>query len=103
MDDGFLMQGRIISGNKRGPKGHICVFNANICAKSKGKLWFGDIDLKSDAAILKKYAACVGEDIYVLRETDARFMNEANPQYERAVAVIKPDGTMEVSPYARPE
>jgi hypothetical protein len=99
----FPHQGRIISLNKRGPKGHVCVFNGNICAKSKGKLWYGDLDLTADADILKKYAASVGEDIYILREMDARFMNENAPRYENAVAVIRSDGTIDISPRARAE
>lgn len=84
----FFSLGRMISGNKTGPKGHVCVFNANICAKSKGKIWFGDLDLTADAEMLRKYAAEVGEDLYILREMDARFTHEAAPLYENAVAIV---------------
>lgn len=81
-----LRMGRMISGSKRGPEGHLCVFNANICTKSKGKVWFGDLDLTADVDELKAFAAEQGEDIYILREMDARFRNEAKPLFENAVA-----------------
>ena len=87
-----LRMGRMISGSKTAPKGHVCVFNANICTKSKGKIWFGDLDLTTDADDLKRFAAEEGEDIYILREMDARFENEARPLFEKAVAVYSPDG-----------
>lgn len=89
-----LRIGRQISGSKTAPKGHVCVFNANICIKSKGKVWFGDVDLTADDAALKAMAADAGEDLYVLHEMDARFMNEASPRYKNAVAIISPDGSM---------
>ena len=88
----FQRMGRMISGSKMAPKGHVCVFNANICTKSRGKVWFGDLDLTTDAADLKRFAAEQGEDIYVLREMDARFTNEAKPRFENAVARYSPGG-----------
>lgn len=91
----FTSPGRMISGNKTSPKGHICVWNANICVKSRGKIWFGDLDLMTDAAELMRLATETGEDVYVLREHDARFMNEAKPLYENAVAKIAPGGLVE--------
>ena len=87
-----LRMGRMISGSKTAPKGHLCVFNANICIKSHGKIWHGDLDLTADADALKNFAANAGEDIYVLRERDARFENQTNPIYENAVAIVRPDG-----------
>lgn len=92
----FNRMGRTISGSKTSPKGHVCVFNANLCTKSGGKFWFGDIDLTTDAADLKRIAAEKGEEIFVLREKDARFMNEASPLLKNAVARITPDGTITV-------
>lgn len=86
----FTRPGRMISGSKIAPAGHKCVWNANICQKSKGKIWFGDLDLTTDAAELQRLASEVGEPIYILREQDARFLNEAKPLYENAVAVIQP-------------
>ena len=41
-------------------------------------------------------AAKEGEPIYVLHEMDARFQNEANPIWGNAVAVVYPDGKMEI-------
>lgn len=87
-----LRQGRMISSNKAAPKGHICVFNANLCTREGGKFWFGDLDLTVDAEPLKKIAAEKGVDVYVLREIDARFMNEENPRLENYVARITPSG-----------
>jgi hypothetical protein len=91
-----LRMGRMISGTKTSPKGHVCVFNANICIKSRGKIWHGDLDLTDDAARLKAFAADVGEDIFVLRERDARFTTEANPKYENAVAIVRPNGALTI-------
>lgn len=87
-----LRQGRMISGIKSSPKGHVCVFNANLCTKENGKFWFGDLDLTTDAELLKKIAADKDCDVYILREMDARFQNEANPRFENAVARITPQG-----------
>lgn len=85
-----LRMGRMISGSKTAPKGHICVFNANLCTKA-GKFWFGDLDLTEDKDKLQVLADEKGETIYVLREKDARFQNEAKPLLENAVAVIEPN------------
>lgn len=86
-----LRMGRMISGSKIAPKGHVCVWNANLCTKA-GKFWFGDLDLTEDAEQLKALASEKGEDIYILREHDARFINEAKPLLENAVAIVTPDG-----------
>lgn len=87
-----LRCGRMISGSKKSPQGHVCVFNANLCTKSKGKFWFGDIDLTHDLEQLKLAALEQGDDVYVLREIDARFHNEVAPRFENAVARIEPSG-----------
>jgi hypothetical protein len=88
---------RMISGTKRGPEGHVCVWNANVCIKSRGKIWFGDLDLMADLDEIKTYAAKMGEPLYILREHDARFDNEANPLYDEAVAVVQPDGEVTIA------
>jgi hypothetical protein len=93
----FTRPGRMISGTKTAPKGHVCVFNANLCTRSAGKIWFGDIDLTSDKPDLQRLADEKGEAIYVLREMDARFMNEASPKFENAVAVIEPKPAVQPS------
>lgn len=92
----FTRPGRMISVVKTSPKGNVRVFNANVCSKSRGKFWFGDIDLTDDADDLRKLAADKGEAIYILRERDARFENEAKPRFDNAVAVILPNGTITV-------
>ena len=67
----------------------------NLCTKSSGKFWFGDIDLTDDIEEAKlALTAEKGESIYVLRERDARFMNEAKPLLENAVAIVTPDGNV---------
>jgi hypothetical protein len=93
----FTRSGRMMSGSKRGPEGHVCVWNANLCTKDGGKFWFGDLDLTDDAADLKALAAEKGCDVYVLREMDARFHNEAKPLLENAVAVVTPNGNMSIN------
>jgi hypothetical protein len=94
MTDFTLRMGRMISGSKTAPKGHVCVFNANICIKSRGKIWFGDLDLTTDEDQLKALAAKEGEILYILRERDARLDNEASPLFENAVAFYEPDGSV---------
>lgn len=91
----FFPLGRMMSGSKSGYKGGRPVWNANICTRSKGKIWYGDLDLAKDAAKLSAFAKERGEPIYILKERDARFENEANPRFDNAVAIVKPDGMIE--------
>jgi hypothetical protein len=95
MDQEFLPMGRQISSSKTAPKGQVCVFNANICIKSKGNIWFGDLNLTRDVELLVAFAKAKGETLYILKERDARFTNEANPRYENAVATVSPTTGME--------
>ena len=88
----FNRMGRMISGSKQSPKGQCCVFNANICTKSKGKIWFGDLNLTTEVEDLKRLAAEQGEDIFVLRERDARFDTADKPNFDAAVARYSPAG-----------
>jgi hypothetical protein len=81
--------------------GHVCVFNANLCSKSRGKFWYGDIDITADAADLRAIAASEGEEIYILREMDGRFDNESKPLLDKAVARVRPDGTITVDAGSR--
>lgn len=92
----FDSPGRMMSASKTGPKGHVCVWNANVLSKTRGKFWFGDLDLTSDAAEMRTLASKEGEPIYVLREKDARFATEADPNWGNAVAIVYPDGKMEI-------
>lgn len=84
--------GRLLSGSKAGYKGN-AVFNANLCTKEK-KIWFGDIDLDKDRSKLQSIANEIGT-IYVLREMDGRFENEASPLLNKAVLVVEPAPTEE--------
>lgn len=86
--ENFGVSGRMINGSKQSPKGHECVWNANICTKRFGKIWFGDIDLTTDKKKLTLFSEFAGEEIFVLRESDARFKNESTPKFENAVAVF---------------
>jgi len=75
-----LIISRMISGSKsayhnRYPD-HLVIFNANVIIKSIGKIWYGDLDLTFDATTLKQIADMVGEPLYILYETEARFGNE---------------------------
>jgi hypothetical protein len=74
-----LYCGRILSGSKRGPDGHKCVWNANVVSKSHGKVWFGDLNLTKEGKTLKEIATKFGEPLYVLREMDCRFERQDDP------------------------
>ena len=79
--------GAMLSGvkdSKRFPK---AVWNANVCAKSFGKLWFGDLDLGNDETrtAITRLATFIDEPVYVLREMDARFDTEYEPKFDKAV------------------
>lgn len=71
--------GRMISPYKESPKGCQCIFNANIISPSKGKIWYGDINLTKEGNILKEIAEELGETLFVLREMDCRFETEGDP------------------------
>jgi hypothetical protein len=88
--------GRMISGSKSGydkaHPGNVVVFNANVCTRSQGKIWFGDLDVTKDEAMLTSLAQALGEDVFVLREHDARFETEATPRFENARAIASASG-----------
>lgn len=92
--------GRMISGSKSGYHNkypnHIVIFNANLCTESEGKIWFGDLDLTLDKEHLSELAVALNQDLYVLRELDARFENEDSPLLKNAVIIFKTDGSWEV-------
>lgn len=94
------MNGRMISGSKSGYLNHypknLAVFNANICTKNEGKIWYGDIDLTLDREKLSELAKSLENEVYVLYEMDARFENEASPKLENAVVVFKKDGSWKI-------
>lgn len=93
---GFLM-GRMISGSKSGYRDrfpdHFIIFNANIVIESRGKVWYGDLDITIDGPKLSEVSKKLGENLYILYEMDARFENENMPFkfYEsKCAAVITP-------------
>ena len=71
---------------------NLVVFNANICTKERGKIWQGDLDVTEDIDELKRLASEIKEEIYVLREMDARFSTEKNPRWEAFVVRVTPRG-----------
>jgi hypothetical protein len=88
--------GRMIAVSKthyhRAHPTHVPVFNANVCTKSRGKIWFGDLDLTPDEARLNQLAAELDEPVYVLYEHHARFGTEAAPLLGKHVLKVDPDG-----------
>lgn len=81
--------GVILHASKRNAKPSV-VFNSNVCIRSAGKIWFGDVDIKKDAKSLTKLAMAFKEPVYVLKEMDGRFENEQYPLFDKAVAVFNP-------------
>lgn len=80
--------GRMIAGSKSGyrkafPKNFV-LFNANIVLEGWGKVWYGDLDLTRDEALLVRLAELTKRELYVLHEMDARFENEDNPLISKA-------------------
>ena len=96
-DNHGLMIGRMLSGSKSFYReqypDHEVYFNANIVTESRGKCWYGDIDVTTDLEKLKEIATILKESLYVLREMDARFENKDQPfdfYKNKAVAKIEP-------------
>jgi hypothetical protein len=79
--------GMMISGSKSGykPKQNIAVFNANVCTKELGKIWYGDIDITISSRQLEELAKALKQSVYVLSESHARFENETAPLFDYAV------------------
>jgi hypothetical protein len=93
--------GRMISGSKTGYShrhpDNLPVFNANICTRERGKIWFGDLDLTLDEPQLLELAGALDERVYVLYERAARFGNEETPALDEAIVSLSPDGTVELA------
>lgn len=91
--------GRMLSGSKSGYErtnpDSKPVFNANIIGETHGKIWYGDLDLKTDKdrSALQRLANRLGTKVFVLREMDARFKNEDNPLIENAVETFVPNAS----------
>jgi hypothetical protein len=65
------------------------------------KIWFGDLDLTLSIDKLKELSQEIDSEIRVLREMDARFEYDDNPQVQRFVLSIKPDGSHEVGSFEK--
>ena len=87
--------GAMVSGTKISLPGHKVVWNANVCTKEHGKIWFGDIDLTVDEDKIKLLAQQLNTRVYILYEMDARFDNESNPLFKEAILSIDEIGNTE--------
>jgi hypothetical protein len=86
------MIGQSKSGYRRAYPDHVPVFNANVCTRERGKIWFGDLDLTLDEPVLAELARMLNEHVYVLTERRARFGNEHSPDFDSFVAIVAPNG-----------
>jgi len=91
------MYGKMVGMSKSGylanNKENLVVFNANVCIKENGKIWFGDIDVTKEQESLEALAIQLDTDIFILREMDARFDNEDKPEFKNFAVKFSPDGT----------
>ena len=88
--------GRIISYSKSSYKeanpNNIVFFNANVITEGRGKVWYGDLDITKDEDLLRKVSKELNEELYILREMDARFNKVEVPIEElisKAIYVIR--------------
>jgi hypothetical protein len=92
--------GKMISGSKSGyferHPTNLAIFNANVCTENRGKIWFGDLDITLEQEKLSALAVELNESVYVLREMDARFEHEDNPQLGQAIVIFNSNGTWEI-------
>ena len=95
-------QGRMMSGSKSGyckswPE-NIAVFNANVIAldQTVTKIWYGDLDITKDIDKLKDLSREIGIPVLVLREMDARFEHEENPNVDAFVVKVGPVGDVKI-------
>lgn len=84
-EHGFYVS-RMISGSKslyrqRYPKNDV-VFNANIFIPTKGKVWYGDLDITLDSKGLQDVCNEIGEEMIVVSEMLGRFGAEERPYNE---------------------
>jgi hypothetical protein len=83
--------GQMLSGSKQpirtAGRSHLMVWNGNLVVEGFGKVWYGDIDVTRDEKKIKKIALGFKSTVYVLREMDARFETENNPQIKNAVYI----------------
>jgi len=72
--------GRMIGGSKTGYRNmhpdDLIIFNANVLMPGHGKVWYGDLNLTEDYLVLREIAQNLNTELYVLRESHARFGEE---------------------------
>jgi hypothetical protein len=82
------------SGYRQAHPKHLVVFNANVVRETRAgllrrkryeKIWYGDLDITRDEQTLQKLATELKCKLYVLREHDARFDTEKNPNMKAAL------------------
>lgn len=78
---------------------HVLVFNANLCTRTHGKIWHGDLDLTLDEELVLTFAHAIDETVYVLYERQARFGSEVAPVIGECVIAVSPDGTVSMNPW----
>lgn len=64
---------------------HLVIFNANVCTRRDGKIWWGDLDVTVTFREIRALAEELGVTVYVLRELDARFDTAEAPLFHQAV------------------
>lgn len=82
--------GAMLSGSKKAAPELNVVWNANVFA-NKMKIWYGDLSITEKSQQLQYIADDLNCKIYVLREFDGRFDNEADPLLDQAVAKFEPN------------
>jgi hypothetical protein len=72
------------SGYRMANPGNEFVPNSNVFCRTKGKIWWGDLDLAWDRPKLEAVARKLRVRLYVLAELDGRFAN-ADLQHTKVV------------------
>ncbi len=70
---------------------NLVIFNANLCTKEHGKIWYGDLDVTLSKDRLQQLATNLGCRLYVLHEMQARFNNADAPVFKKPAAVFYPN------------
>jgi hypothetical protein len=73
------------SGYRSSHPGHKFIPNANVFCRTRGKIWWGDLDLTLDKPKLEAVARRLRMRLYVLFEYDGRFEN-ADRKHSTVVA-----------------
>jgi hypothetical protein len=84
--------GRMLSGSKTAPPEKRVVWNGNVLV-GKLKVWYGDISIRDSAEQLQALANLSGEAVSVLREHDARFGTEKDPDFRNSVEQFFPEAS----------